>query len=68
MNAPPDPAVQTGQRRWLRRSIWENVSAVTIGIGLLMLMQPFSLVLYTYSFVVILAGTASFLVTSHFPD
>jgi hypothetical protein len=57
-----------GQRRWLRRGRWENASALLIGLGLFMLMQPFWLDLYTYSFVVILAGTLSFLVTSHFPD
>ncbi len=33
-----------------------------------MLMQPFALDLYTWSFGVILAGTLAFLVTSHFPE
>ena len=33
-----------------------------------MLMQPFALVLYTWSFVTILAGTAMFVIVSHFPD
>jgi len=33
-----------------------------------MLMQPFSLWLYTYSFVTILAGTLAFVVVSHFAD
>jgi hypothetical protein len=33
-----------------------------------MLMQPFSLWLYSHSFVTILAGTATFVVVSHFPD
>ncbi len=37
-------------------------------LGLFKLMQPFALALYTYPFVVILAGTVGFLVTSHFPD
>jgi hypothetical protein len=31
-------------------------------------MQPFSLDLYTYSFVTILAGTAMFIVVSKFPE
>jgi hypothetical protein len=56
------------KRRWLRRGPWENASAGVIGAGLFMLMQPFALDLYTWSFVVILAGTLSFLVTSHFPE
>ncbi len=54
--------------RWLRRGPWENASAGVIGTGLFMLMQPFALDLYTWSFVVILAGTLGFLVTSHFPE
>lgn len=56
------------ERRWLRRGPWENGSAGVIGAGLFMLMQPFALDLYTWSFVVILAGTLGFLVTSHFPE
>jgi hypothetical protein len=56
------------RRRWLRRGPWENASAGVIGAGLFMLMQPFALDLYTWSFVVILAGTLGFLVTSHFPE
>ena len=30
--------------------------------------QPVSMALYSYSFLVILAGTVGFLVTSHFPE
>jgi len=33
-----------------------------------MLVQPFALALYTYSFLVILAGSVAFVVTSHFPE
>jgi hypothetical protein len=65
------PSISQGartRRRMFRRGPWENGSAIIIGIGLLMLMQPISLDLYTYSFVVILAGTAAFLITSHFPE
>jgi len=39
-----------------------------IGLGVVMLMQPFSLDLYSYSFVTILAGTLGFVIVSHFPD
>jgi len=39
-----------------------------IGLGVVMLMQPFSLDLYGYSFVTILAGTLGFVVVSHFPE
>jgi hypothetical protein len=52
----------------LRRGPWEAVATVLIGLGVVMLMQPFALVAFTYSFVVILTGTVLFLVVSHFPD
>ena len=69
MSTLPTPDPGTGRkRRWLRRGPWENASAGVIGAGLCMLMQPFALDLYTWSFGVILAGTLAFLVTSHFPE
>ena len=69
MSADPTPDPDSGhRRRWLRRGPWENASAGVIGAGLFMLMQPFALDLYTWSFGVILAGTFAFLVTSHFPE
>jgi hypothetical protein len=55
-------------RRILRRRPWENASAIVIGMGILMQVQPFALELYTWSFAVILAGTLGFIVTSHFPE
>ena len=53
---------------WLRRGRCEAVSMTLIGLGVVMLMQPFSLNLFSYSFVTILAGTLGFVVVSHFPD
>ena len=53
---------------WLRRGPCEAVVIALIGLGVLMLMQPFSLDLYSYSFVTILAGTLGFVIVSHFPD
>ena len=58
----------TGLARWFRRAPWENAAMIVIGLGILMLTQPFSLDLYSYSFVTILAGTAGFVVVSHFPQ
>ena len=55
-------------RRILRRGPWENASAVVIGVGILLQVQPFALELYSWSFAVILAWTLGFLVTSHFPE
>jgi len=54
------------RRRMFRRGPWEAGATILIGVGVIMLMQPFSLVLYTYSFVTILVGTLGFVVVSHF--
>jgi hypothetical protein len=53
---------------WLRRATCEAVAMALIGLGVVMLMQPLSLNLYSYSFVTILAGTLGFVIVSHFPD
>ena len=55
-------------RRWLRRGPSENAAAALIGMGIVMQMQPFALDLYTWSFVVIVAGTVGFVVASHLPE
>ena len=39
-----------------------------IGCGIVMLVQPWSIDLYGYSFVTILAGTLGYVVVSHFPE
>ncbi|WP_371814831.1 hypothetical protein [Bradyrhizobium sp. CCBAU 51753] len=39
-----------------------------IGGGIIMLVQPLSMDLYSYSFVTILAGTVGYVVVSHFPE
>ncbi len=52
----------------LRRGPWELVASVLIAIGVLMLMQPWLLVAYSYSFIVTLTGTVLFLIVSHFPE
>jgi hypothetical protein len=51
-----------------RRGPWENLATILIALGVLMLLQPISLALYTYSFVVTLLGTVMFIVVSKFPD
>ncbi|MEO0328553.1 MAG: hypothetical protein AAF217_08125 [Pseudomonadota bacterium] len=52
----------------LRRGPWELVASVLIAIGVVMLMQPFALFLFSYSFVVTLIGTVMFIIVSHFPE
>jgi hypothetical protein len=54
--------------RWLRRGPMEMAASILIGAGVLMLLQPLALVLYTYSFLTTLAGTVLFVVVSKFPD
>ncbi len=52
----------------LRRGAWEMLATVLIALGVLMLMQPFVLWAYTYSFIVTLTGTVMFIIVSHFPE
>ena len=57
-----------GWARWFRRDPWENGATALIGVGIVMLMQPFSIDLYSYSFITILVGTLGFVLVSHFPS
>ncbi|WGV16583.1 hypothetical protein [Fuscovulum ytuae] len=52
----------------LRRRPWEMLATILIGLGVFMLMQPFALALFTWSFLVTLLGTVMFIIVSHFPD
>jgi len=54
--------------RILRRGRMEAIAIVVIAAGVAMLLQPFSMALYTYSFLTTLAGTALFTVVSRFPE
>ena len=57
----------TGLRQ-LRRGPWEALATALIALGVVMLMQPFFLWAYSWSFLVTLTGTVMFIVTSHFPE
>ena len=52
----------------LRRGLLENIATGLIGLGFLMLFQPFALTLYTWSFVTMLFGTVMFIIVSKFPE
>ena len=52
----------------LRRGPWEMLATILIALGVFMLMQPFALWLYTWSFLVTLVGTVMFIIVSHFPE
>jgi hypothetical protein len=51
-----------------RRELWERITTGLIFAGLFMLMQPFSLTLFSYSFTVILAGTIGFAIATKLPE
>jgi hypothetical protein len=53
---------------FFRRGPMENIATALIALGFLMLFQPFALTLYTYSLIVLLAGTAMFIIVSKFPE
>ena len=63
MNAP-----ERKSPRWLRRGPLENLGLAVIALGVAMLLQPFSMSLYTYSFVTTLAGVVMTTVFSKFPE
>ncbi|WP_299144277.1 hypothetical protein [uncultured Tateyamaria sp.] len=52
----------------LKRGPWEMLATILIGLGVFMLMQPFVLWAFTYSFVTTLVGTVMFIIVSHFKD
>ena len=52
----------------MRRGPWEMVATIVIALGVFMLMQPFVIWAFTYSFVVMLVGTVMFIIVSHFPE
>jgi len=54
--------------RQFRRGAWEMLASILIALGVFMLMQPFWLVAFSYSFVVTLTGTVMFIIVSHFQE
>jgi hypothetical protein len=54
--------------RNFRRGAWEMVASALIAAGVVMLMQPFALALFSWSFVVTLTGTVMFIIVNHFPE
>jgi hypothetical protein len=51
-----------------RRGPWENLATLVIAAGVLMLLQPLSMTLFTWSFATTLAGTVMFIIVSKFPE
>ena len=55
-------------RRFFRRGPWENSFTAVIGVGVIMLMQPFSQWVYSWSLAILLIGTIGFTIVTHFPE
>ena len=51
-----------------RRGAWENLATVLIALGVVMLMQPVALWMFTWSFPVTLTGTVMFIIVTKFPE
>jgi hypothetical protein len=68
MTAEPARPVASPRRRISPRGLAEAAATIVIAAGVVMLMQPFSLALYGWSFAVTLVGTALFVVGSKFPE
>jgi hypothetical protein len=68
MSVETKPTPRSLLRRIFRRGPWEMLATILIGAGVVMLMQPVSIDLYTYSFITILTGTLMFMIVSKFPD
>jgi hypothetical protein len=68
MSVETKPMARFLLRRIFRRGPWEMLATILIGAGVVMLMQPVSIDLYSYSFITILTGTLMFMIVSKFPD
>jgi hypothetical protein len=55
-------------RQWMRRGPMELLACCVITAGIVMMLQPFAMVLYTWSFVTTLVGTVMFMVVSKLPE
>lgn len=54
-------------KRWYRRTLWEPSFACLIGLGLVMLMQPWSIDIFSHSFTVLLSGVVGYSVAGKLP-
>ena len=67
MSTTPSLPVHRRWPRWLRRGPMEIVACVVITAGLVMMLQPLAMSLFTWSFLTTLFGTALFMIVSKFP-
>jgi hypothetical protein len=70
MDTVREPVIEPARRwpKWLRRGPMELAACAVITIGIVMMLQPFLMQLYTNSFLTTLFGTVMFIVVSKFPE
>ncbi len=68
MSSPETPKPTQQPPRRIGRRRLEAIAMGIMALGALMMFQPFTIALYTYSFIVFLAGTLMFVIVSHFSD
>jgi hypothetical protein len=54
--------------KWARRGPMEMAACIVIALGIAMMLQPFALILFTWSFVVTLTGVVMFTIVGKFPQ
>jgi hypothetical protein len=64
---PTDVPVRRGAVIF-RRAPWEHGTTALIGLGLAMLMQPWSIDIYSYGFTVLLAGVVGYSIAGKLPQ
>ena len=55
-------------KRFFRRTPWERATITLIALGLVMLMQPWSIDIFSYAFNVLLAGVVGFSIAGKLPQ
>lgn len=55
-------------KRFFRRAPWEQTTSGLIALGLVMLMQPWSIDVYSYAFTVLLAGVVGYSIAGKLPS
>jgi hypothetical protein len=55
-------------RKFFQRTPWERTTAGLIGLGLVMLMQPWAIEIYSYGFTVLLAGVVGYSIAGKLPQ
>jgi hypothetical protein len=69
-NANSNDSARAPNKRspWLRRGRLELLACAIIACGILMMLQPLAMVLFTWSFVTTLFGTVIFMMVSKLPE